>query len=88
MVDMLKAIQIMEDAKDETEAISMLEAMRIQLGFLGGRVLPPAGVVGKGSWRVQVFVADVPNPMNDWLPDGMRHVVIPDCIRAELGIAA
>lgn len=83
---MLNAIQLIETAKDQAEAQEMLDCLTLQVDYLGGRLLPPGGVVSKSTWRVQAFFADVAASTGDWLPDGMRRVVILDSQRSALGI--
>jgi hypothetical protein len=58
----------------------MLAGLKLQHGYLGGRILPP----GNGNpWRVQGFMEHVDS---DWLPAGMRHVNIPLGLLKPLGI--
>jgi hypothetical protein len=69
------AIQIMESAKSEAEAIVMFCAISIQQGVLAARMLPPCGQVGKNTWRVQAIMGTNGQYPNGWLPDGMSHVM-------------
>ena len=71
---MTRVIQVMEQATSWDEAYAMLRGLAAQLGYLGGRVLPP----GLGEpWRVQVLVEDCPHAGDMWLPDGCRRVLVP-----------
>lgn len=79
---MVRAVQITEDAGSWDEAYAMLRGLADQWGYLGGRVLPPAG--GK-PWRVQGFVEDNPHAGDPWLPDGCRRVLVPDALARALG---
>lgn len=79
-------IQYVEPAKTPAEAQAMLDAMRLQDGFVGGRVLP-AGA-GKPD-RMQAFFDPQPDCAMmtfSWLPDGMRRVLVPDSQRKALGL--
>lgn len=80
---MRRAIQMLEEARDEKEAQEMLAAFSDQEGYLGGRVLAPSP--GKPTWRVQGFVEDE-GCRDGWLPDGMRRVMVPDGLARTLGI--
>lgn len=87
---MRRAIQLIEEFGDKQNAEACLDAFTMQDGYLGGRILPPNP--SKGGWRVQAFFEDESewNPYRDdargWLPDGMRHVLIPDGLERALGI--
>lgn len=80
----LRAIQIMETAPNEAVAREIFAGQREQIGYLGGRILPPSPV--KPGWRVQVFIEDDGGAGSDWLPHGMRRVIIPAGMRSTLGI--
>lgn len=76
------ALQVVEPARDKTEALEMLEGLTHQDGYLGGRVLEPSP--SKPDWRVQGFLQDEPKAAG-WLPDGMRRVVLPHGFLEHLG---
>ena len=78
-------IQLVEAAESPAEAQQMLDALRLQVGFRGGRVLPKSHD-GRPD-RVQAFFDDEPNMnMEPWLPEGLRRVIVPDGQRKALGI--
>lgn len=68
-----QAIQITDTAKNVHEALAMLDALRIQVDHLASRVLHPCAV--KPEWRVQAIMETNGDSMQDWLPDGMKHVI-------------
>jgi hypothetical protein len=72
---MKTSIQITDSYSNKQDAQQALAFQSIQEGYLGGRVLPPNDV--KPLWRMQVFNDPCNVQFNDWLPDGMRLVVIP-----------
>jgi hypothetical protein len=80
---MLRAVQIIEDARSWDEAYAMLRGLAEQWGYLGGRLLPPPA--GGKRWRVQGFVDDNPHAGDLWLPDGCRRVLVPDSLAQRLG---
>jgi hypothetical protein len=81
----MKALQQVVTAKDRAEAEMMLEGSRIQMGFLGGRVLPPSAA--KPDWRVQIFFEDEPEISDsDIQMVGMRRVTILPSQRRTLGL--
>lgn len=69
------AIQILETAANELEAIVIFCALNIQQGILAARILPPYGQVDKDTWRVQAIIETNGEYPNGWLPDGMRHIL-------------
>lgn len=74
------AIECLTECRDEAEANLVLEGMRIQVGFMSGRLLPPSAVSPK--WRVQAFMETAGVTREDWLPDGMRWVLCPPALLA------
>jgi hypothetical protein len=78
----LHAIQIMETAPNESTAREIFAGLREQIGYLGGRILPPSPA--KPGWRVQVFIED--DGTAEALPRGMRRVIIPGGQRSAMGI--
>lgn len=80
---MTQAIQIVEHAKDQADAQEMLDALALQDGHLGGRILSPSPA--EPTWRVQAFT-EHPGGRVEWLPDGMREVLILDSQRAYFGV--
>lgn len=79
--------QIMETARDERDARQMLDALAIQDGFLGGRILPPS--VKSASWQVQAFIGGSPTGgqrAKGFLPLGVREVMVPGRSMKGLGI--
>ncbi len=50
---MIKAIQYYDVERTEREALEDLDWLRVQQGFLGGRVIAPTPA--KPGWRVQAF---------------------------------
>lgn len=81
-MDATHMIQYMEDAKHEVGAHDMFEFLRMQIDFLGGRILPPGP--GKPHWRVQAFFQD---SADEPLPDGCRRVLVLPSQRRALGLA-
>lgn len=82
----MRAIQYIDQADGGNDAASMLEHLAIQVDYLGGRVLPPCGQVGKDTWRVQAFFSAEGIELGDPLPDGCRLVFIPTGLRKTLRI--
>lgn len=68
-----QAIQVAETAKDVYEALSILDALRIQVDHIASRVLHPTPA--KPTWRVQAIMETNGDSMQGWLPDGMKHVM-------------
>ncbi len=84
---MKRVIEITTNAATLNEAEQCLnQGQRIMLGFLGGRILPPS--VKHSDFVVQTFHedCDLAAPMNGWLPDGMRRVLLPTNVARECGI--
>lgn len=82
---MRKAIQLLEPFELKADAVDALAALRLQDGYMAGRVLDPAA--GKPGYRVQAFFQDdTDGPADGWLPDGCRRVLIPDSLARVLGI--
>ena len=77
------ALQFTDTSKSEEEANQQLKALKLQDGYIGGRVLPPSG--SKPGWRVQAFFIDEPEAKGV-LPDGMRRVILPAGQKKALGI--
>ena len=75
-------IQVVEEYENEADAINGLAFMAIQVGYMGGRVLAPGP--GKPKWRMQSFHID--DDPTIWLPDGMKHVIIPNGQHRALGL--
>jgi hypothetical protein len=67
-----RVIQVLETADDVYEALTMLDALRIQVDHLASRVLHPTPQ--KPEWRVQAIMESNGEFPNGWLPDGMKHV--------------
>lgn len=77
---MRHAIQyIGEFPSGESDAAAALEFLATQSDFIAGRLLPPAGQVGREHWRVQTF-HEPAGPEGGWLPDGCRVVVLLDSV--------
>lgn len=74
-------LQYTEQLPSETEARRVFAWLQTQMGYCGGRVLPPSAA--KPGWRVQVFFED---ETFDWFPDGVRRVYVPDGVRRTVGI--
>jgi len=77
------ALQFTDTSKSEEEANQQLKALKLQDGYIGGRVLPPSA--SKPGWRVQAFFIDEPEAKGV-LPDGMRRVILPPGQKKALGI--
>ena len=72
----MKAIQLIDECRDEQQAREVLSFCVIQVDYLAGRVLAPSA--GKPSWRVQALFEDAPDcPDSFLLPDGCRRVFVP-----------
>lgn len=67
-------IEVLESATGATQADEMLAGLRQQVGYLGGRVLPPSD--SKPGWRVQAFM-DNDGVTSGWLPDGCHYRLTP-----------
>lgn len=70
---MMWVLQLMEPFKSHHAAQEALDAAAEQVGYLGGRILPPWE--GRADWRLQAFFEDEPD--TDWFPDGIRRVFLP-----------
>ncbi len=70
------AIQIIGEAYGIDEAEAMLEGQKEQEGYLGGRIVPPNPI--RASYMIQTFHATNGEHPRGWLPDGCRHVLLPD----------
>jgi hypothetical protein len=69
------AVQWLDTCKTGDEARDVLASMALQVGFLGGRVLPPSDVTP--TWRAQGFMDATGVDQTDWLPAGLRWVLAP-----------
>lgn len=78
------ATQFIATFASEAEARAALVAQQGQVGFLGGRVLPPHPA--KPGWKVQSFWTDL--GAETTLPEGMRRVYCPTGQLRILGIGA
>ena len=69
-------IQVIEAGKSLGEAQEMLESLKLQDGFLAGRII---GDGHHSSYAAQAFFEDSEgHKMADgWLPDGMKRVFTP-----------
>jgi hypothetical protein len=76
----MKAIQYIAETADESQALALLSSLRLQVCFLGGRLLPPCGQLDKNSWRVQSF--HTADGCGETLPDGCRFVFVPKSLLA------
>lgn len=76
-------IQSTAEAKSEAEAKELLAGMVQQVDYRGGRVLP---AVNGTPWRVQGFYETNGEAPAGWLPDGLRHVLVPAGMRRTLGL--
>lgn len=90
----MDAIQVMERFGKEADARECFAFNATQAGFLGGRILEPLGPAFwtngaplRTGWTVQVFFDADGVQRGDWLPDGMRLVIIPESQRRALGVA-
>lgn len=52
---LIVAAQYVGHHKDEDTAIAEFNQLKKRARFAGGRVLPPIGMLGRTSWRVQAF---------------------------------
>lgn len=78
-------IQYLADAASERDAAQLLAYLKTQDGCLGGRVLAPKFELH--GWVAQVFhVAPADARVGMPMPDGMRVVIVPNTLRAALGI--
>ena len=80
METMTAAIQILETARDQQEAMEIVSAVEAQDGVTHIRVLAPSPA--KPTWRVQAIMETNGDSLQAWLPDGMRHVVVSEHILA------
>jgi hypothetical protein len=81
----MKAIQFIENAKDENEAKEMLSWAATQVDYIGGRFFISYKTKLKGEWVVQIFYEDV-EVDKALLPDGCMRVFIPESQKVRLGI--
>lgn len=82
---MITAIQLIEPARGEADAQSMLDALTLQIDYLGGRLLPPCNQ-HPSHWHVQAFFSSDGIRQDSWLPDGCRFVFVPESLRRSLNI--
>lgn len=68
-----QAIQIMESAKNVYEALTILDALRMQVDHVASRILHPTPA--KPVWRVQAIAETNGEYPHGWLPDGCKHVM-------------
>lgn len=80
----MKALQYIETVSSLEGASHILETLLEQVDYLGGRILLPSPE--KPNYRVQAFFKDVPEADVNTFPDGMRRVVIPECLYSRYGI--
>jgi hypothetical protein len=71
----MTALQYTSTTKSEAAAREELEGLKLQQGFLGGRVLPPR-YPELDKWRVQALFQDEPEYQEGAL-EGMRRVKVP-----------
>lgn len=67
------AIEILETASSETNAVVLFASLNIQQGMLAVRIIPPTPQ--KPGYRVQAITETNGEYPNGWLPDGMKHVM-------------
>ena len=79
---MIDAIEITHEGTP-TDAQDALYHYTLQDGFLGGRILPPK--FGR-RWTAQAFFKADGVCLGDWLPDGMRRVLVPDGMVKMMGL--
>jgi hypothetical protein len=68
------AAQSTEETDDRHEAHAKLDALKLQDGYIAGRVVDHLNT-RKQRYTVQAFFDDAPEAT--WLPDGMRRVYTP-----------
>jgi hypothetical protein len=79
---MKHALQLVEPFTSREDAQQALDALALQDGYLGGRVLE--ATPAKPTDRVQAFFVD--DTTEEWLPDGMLRVIVPRGLAHTLGI--
>lgn len=67
------AIEILETASNEVNAVVLFASLNIQQGVQAARILRPTPQ--KPEWRVQAIMETNGEYPNGWLPDGMKHVM-------------
>lgn len=67
------AIQIIEAAKDRSEAETILSALRLLVDHIASRILKPSPA--KPGFRVQAITEGNGEFPSGWLPDGCKHVM-------------
>jgi hypothetical protein len=86
------AVQLLEEVKTADEAVRLLTTLKATDGFVGGRLIPPAG---KGwwmeeappeIWKVQVLYLDCGPDHAAALPEGMKRVLVLPCMFRTFGI--
>lgn len=75
-------IQVTEETETQDDAHEIMNALRIQDGFVGGRIIAPSHI--NPPWRIQAFFESNGESPHGWLPDGMRHVMVPNSRRGFL----
>jgi hypothetical protein len=79
----MKAIQVTDEYKSQSDAQQALASQAIQDGYLGGRVINP-GI--KGGWRIQAFHKADGITESSFLPDGMRLVTLVPALEKSFAI--
>lgn len=79
---MRQLLQYIEEAKTRDEAKSYLDWLATQDGYLGGRVIGDGHIK---PFAAQAFFADETIGA-DWLPFGVRRVLVPESIVHACGI--
>lgn len=69
----MMVLQLIDDFQYQDVATRALDTLTMQIGYLGGRILPPS--LGRLTWRLQAFFKDEPDA--DWFPDGTCRVFLP-----------
>lgn len=80
-----KCFQLTFNCPGEGDALEALAAMRVQDGFLGGRVLEPSWVLDKEQWRVQWFMECASTEKVGQITDELRVVIVPGFAQESLG---
>ena len=72
-------LQVTEPFPSRADAEQALDALRLQVGFAGGRLL-----YQDHTYTAQAFFPD-DTPAGGWLPDGVRRVIVIESQRRALG---
>ena len=78
-----RVLEFVDTTRDQTEAREVLDGLKLQDGFVGGRILPPSPATP--TWRVQAFFQDVPGmTKEDARFVGLHKAVLPPGVESQM----